>query len=66
MILGGNLRVWFQGDVSGGSRRRFQGKVSGGGFRRRFLGSIQWEVSRGDFKLRFQEISGDSFRGRFQ
>ena len=53
--------MWFQGEASGGSRRKFHGKVSGGGFRRRFLGSIQWEVSGGDFKWRFQEISGDSF-----
>ena len=66
MILGGNLRVWFQGEASGGSRRRFQGKVSGGGFRRRFLGSIEWEVSGGDFKWRSQDTSEDSFRGRFQ
>ena len=66
MILGGNLRVWFQGEASEGSRRRFQGKVSGGDFRRRFMGSIQWEVFGGDFKWRFQDISGDSFRGRFQ
>ena len=51
--------MWFQGEASGGLRRRFQGKVSGGGFRRRFLGSIQWEVSGGDFKWRFQDISGD-------
>ena len=58
--------MWFQGEASEESRRRFQGKVSGGGFRRRFLGIIQREVSGGDFKWRFQEISGDSFRGRFQ
>ena len=55
--------MWFQREASGGSRRKFQGKVSGGGFRRRFLGSIQLEVSGGDFKSMFQKISEDSFRG---
>ena len=51
--------------VLGRGFRGVKEEVSGEGFRRgfwrRYLGSIQWEVSGGDFKWRFQEISGDSF-----
>ena len=62
--------MWFQREASGGSRRKFQGKVSGGGFRRRFLGSIQWEflgeTLSGGFK-RFQGIvSGEDFSESLQ
>ena len=62
--------MWFQGEVSGGSRRRFQGRfqeeILGGGFWGVFSGRFLGETLSGGFKIFQGIVSGDDFSESLQ